>query len=140
MSATSMSYSSPEITLGELHRLLCPNPYTCGGGSPYGPPPPGVRRTWKYSEYCPGDDDFNTVTPGDRRVVHLSCCCCDKLRVRYLNVYDHTDKPRVAVDPRRMMEVPGATVNDNGRHPPLFADCMAFAEQKLDVKGFKDIV
>lgn len=139
-SATSMSYSSPEITPGELRRLLCPNPYTCGGGSPHGPPPPEVRRTWKYTEYSPGDDDFNTVTPGDRRVVHLSCCCCDKLRVRYLNVYDHTDKPRVAVDPRRMMEVPGATVNDNGRHPPLFADCMAFAEQKLDVKGFKDIV
>ena len=135
-----MSYSSPEITSDELRRLLCPNPYTCGGGSPYGPPPPEVRRYWEYTEYSPGDDDFDTVPPGDRRVVHLSCCRCDKLRVRYLNVYDHTGKPRVAVDPRRMMEVPGATVNDNGRHPPLFADFMAFAEQKLDVKSLNDIV
>lgn len=134
-------FSSPAITPDELRRLLCPNPYTCGGGSPHGPPPPEILRIWPDTEYSPNDDDFATPPKGDRHVVHLTCCSCDKLCVRYLNVVDHrTDRPRVAVDPRRMMDVPGATVNDGGRHPPLFADFMAFAEQKLDVRGLNDLI
>ena len=125
----------PDLSPDEISRLLCRNPYTCGGCSPRDPVPPEVSRLWPDAQYLPEADDI----PDHQKkpIVHLACCSCSKLSVRYLNVtlMASNSSLRATIDGRKMADVPGVSINDNGQHPCLFYDAMVYADQKLGVHG-----
>merc|ERR1719356_218669 len=127
------------LTPDELTRLLCPNPSSCGNPPR---PPDEVVNLFGQSGACdfrpdipPGSAFTLGDCPDQHRVTALVSRCrgCERLAVRSLSV-SHGSL-RVIFDTTGMTDLPGVSVNRNGRHPNMFADAMVYANQELGVRG-----
>jgi hypothetical protein len=131
------------ITQEEESLLLCPNPYTCGDHSLDDRPPEVLLKKLPRMKFFPEEpSEF-----AGKVVVHMSCCSCNKLAVRWTDAMIKNSRKaiRVTINPHRMNIVPGVTVvrekiNDDGHHPNLFGDLLLYAKQKFGVGSLDQIL